>query len=162
MTVSTTTRALLGGISRAAPKLNFAEPPARLPTPKEKSRPASRPHRLLDVGGGSGGYLALHRGKHRRMSRILAGVFCSISCFAMSLPAEPQDSSSQAHNSAQQTNATQPPLRALPAPLDGIFPSSEYLGPTPLIGVPDTDPVWPLTEALWDASPTFKKTKIKV
>jgi hypothetical protein len=29
-------KGLLGRISRAAPKLNFAEPPARLSTPKEK------------------------------------------------------------------------------------------------------------------------------
>ena len=152
----------MGGISGAAPKLNFAEPPAKLPTAKEKESTGFATTSFARRRRRLGGYLALHRGKHRRMSRIIAGVFCSISCFAVSLPAEPQDSSSQAHNSAQQTNATQPPRRALPAPLDGIFPSSEYLGPTPLIGVPDTDPVWPLTKALWDASPTFKKTKIKV
>jgi hypothetical protein len=30
--------------------------------------------------------------------------------------------------------------RALPAPLDGIFPGSDYLGPTSLISVLDTDP----------------------
>jgi hypothetical protein len=55
-----------------------------------------------------------------------------------------------------------PPRRANPAPLDGIFPSSEYIGPSPLIGVPDTDPVYPLTEALWRLSPTLKESRIKV
>jgi hypothetical protein len=55
-----------------------------------------------------------------------------------------------------------PDRRAKPAPLDGIFPSSEYIGPTPLIGVPDTDPVYPMTEALWRLSPALKESRIKV
>jgi putative OmpL-like beta-barrel porin-2 len=46
------------------------------------------------------------------------------------------------------------------APLDAVFPGSEYLGPT--IGVPDTDPVWPLTKALWEAFPGLKNERIKV
>ena len=50
--------------------------------------------------------------------------------------------------------------RAQPAPFDGVFPGTEYLGP--VIGVTDTDPVWPLTKALWDASPGLKKARIKV
>src|SRR5215471_1170732 len=54
-----------------------------------------------------------------------------------------------------------PSRRAEPAPLDGIFPGSDYLGPTPLIGVPDTDPVYPLTKALWRLSPALKKARIK-
>jgi len=81
---------------------------------------------------------------------------------APAVGAEPQDASSQTPVQAQQPAPPAPARRALPAPLDGIFPSSEYLGPSPLIGVPDTDPVWPLTQALWDAWPSFKKTKIKV
>jgi hypothetical protein len=52
--------------------------------------------------------------------------------------------------------------RALPAPLDGVFPGSDYLSPTPLIGVPDTDPVYPLTRVLWAVSPALKNAKIKV
>ncbi len=52
--------------------------------------------------------------------------------------------------------------RALPAPLDGIFPGSDYLGPTPLIGVPDTDPVYPLTKAVWAIAPPLKDARIKV
>jgi len=59
-------------------------------------------------------------------------------------------------------NHDEPRRRALPAPLDGIFPSSEYLGPTPLIGVPDTDPIYPLTKALWSAFPTLERARIKV
>jgi len=59
-------------------------------------------------------------------------------------------------------NSEQPRRRALPAPLDGVFPSSEYLGPTPLIGVPDTDPVYPLTKALWSAFPALERARIKV
>jgi len=55
-----------------------------------------------------------------------------------------------------------PDRRSKPAPLDGIFPSSEYIGPTPLIGVPDTDPVYPMTEALWRLSPALKESRIKV
>src|SRR5258708_26149179 len=45
-----------------------------------------------------------------------------------------------------QTNNSEPQRRALPAPLDGVFPGTDYLGPTPLIRVPDTDPVYPLTK----------------
>jgi hypothetical protein len=43
---------------------------------------------------------------------------------------------------------TEPPGRAFRAPLDGIFPSSDDLGPTPLIGVPDTLEV--LTSLPWN------------
>jgi Putative beta-barrel porin-2, OmpL-like. bbp2 len=56
----------------------------------------------------------------------------------------------------------EPKRRALPAPLDGIFPGSDYLGPTPLIGVPDTDPVYPLTKALWYVAPALKNARIKL
>src|SRR5260221_349710 len=46
-----------------------------------------------------------------------------------------------------QTNNSEPQRRALPAPLDGAFPGTDYLGPTPLIGVPDTDPAYQPTKA---------------
>jgi len=61
-----------------------------------------------------------------------------------------------------QTNNSEPQRRALPAPLDGVFPGTDYLGPTPLIGVPDTDPVYPLTKAIWSIAPALKDAKIKV
>jgi len=65
-------------------------------------------------------------------------------------------------SSDTKSSGEQPARRALPAPLDGIVPGSEYLGPTPLIGVPDTDPVYPLTKALWSIFPTLKTARIKV
>jgi Putative beta-barrel porin-2, OmpL-like. bbp2 len=96
------------------------------------------------------------------MIGTLTRLFCSISCSVIYLVAQPQAPSSQTQNPGQPPNASQPPRRALPAPLDDIFPSVEYLGPSPLIGVPDTDPTWPLTKALWDAYPALERTKIKV
>lgn len=74
---------------------------------------------------------------------------------------QPQPQSAAASNPTS-TTSQEPARRALPAPFDGIFPSSEYLGPTPLIGVPDTDPVYPLTKALWSLFPTLKAARIKV
>src|SRR6476660_1432932 len=60
----------------------------------------------------------------------------------------------QSESAANETSAPQK-RRALPAPLDPLFPGSEYLGPTPLIGVPDTDPEYPLEKALWSAFPAL-------
>ncbi|HYW73091.1 MAG TPA: outer membrane beta-barrel protein [Pyrinomonadaceae bacterium] len=65
-------------------------------------------------------------------------------------------------STAPASSSKEPPRRANPAPLDGVFPSTEYIGPSPLIGVPDTDPVYPLTDALWRLSPALKKARIKV
>src|SRR5262245_63383478 len=56
-------------------------------------------------------------------------------------------------STAPASSSKEPPRRANPAPLDGVFPSTEYIGPSPLIGVPDTDPVYPLTKAVWNLSP---------
>ena len=52
------------------------------------------------------------------------------------------------------------PRRAKPAPFDAIFPSSEYLGPT--IGVPNTDPIYPLNKALWKEIPSLEKNNIRI
>ena len=68
----------------------------------------------------------------------------------------PETSSSPAAETAE----VDPPRRANPAPFDAVFPGTEYIGP--VIGVTDTDTIWPLTKALWDASPGLKKAKIKV
>jgi hypothetical protein len=66
-------------------------------------------------------------------------------------------------SAATETSAPQEQKRrALPAPLDPLFPGSEYLGPTPLIGVPDTDPEYPLDKTLWSAFPALKANRIKV
>jgi hypothetical protein len=68
----------------------------------------------------------------------------------------------QSDSASGQTSVPQEPKRrALPAPLDPVFPGSEYLGPTPLIGVPDTDPEYPLEKALWSAFPALKTQRIK-
>ncbi len=96
--------------------------------------------------------------KHSGKKGMVTGLICSIA-LSVNLLAKPQDSPSQATTSQEASAATEPARRALPAPLDGIFPGSDYLGPTPLIGVPDTDPVWPLTKALWDASPGAQESK---
>jgi len=69
----------------------------------------------------------------------------------------------QSDSAASEPSAPQEQKRrALPAPLDPLFPSSDYLGSTPLIGVPDTDPEYPLEKALWSAFPARKAHRIKV
>jgi len=60
------------------------------------------------------------------------------------------------------TNSEMLERRALPAPLDWAFPGSDYLGPTPLIGVPDTDPLYPLTKAVSAIAPALKDARIKI
>ena len=69
---------------------------------------------------------------------------------------QPQQETTTAVTSNDSSPSQEPARRALPAPLDGIFPGSDYLGPTPLIGVPDTDPVYPLTNLLWSSAPPLK------
>jgi Putative beta-barrel porin-2, OmpL-like. bbp2 len=64
--------------------------------------------------------------------------------------------------SAAPAGSQEPQRRAFPSALDGIFPGSDYLGPTPLMGVPDTDPVYPLTKAVWAIAPALKEARIKV
>lgn len=56
--------------------------------------------------------------------------------------------------------AAEPTRRANPAPFDPIFPSTEYLGPT--IGVPNTDPIYPLNQLLWKNSPLLKDNNIRI
>ncbi len=61
---------------------------------------------------------------------------------------------------ATQIYADKPFRRAMPAPFDSIFPSSEYLGPT--IGVPNTDPIFPLTNLLWKGLPGTQRNDIRI
>ena len=75
--------------------------------------------------------------------------------------ATPQETTAAA-TSADTTTSQEPERRALPVAFDGVFPGSDYLGPTPLIGVPDTDPVYPLTKAVWAIAPSLKDARIKV
>ena len=56
-----------------------------------------------------------------------------------------------------------PERRAPPAPLDPVFCMTDYIGAagTIPIGVPDTDPAWPLQRVIWKACPLLKKYRIK-
>lgn len=65
-----------------------------------------------------------------------------------------------ATNTAKMTKETDPPRRALPAAFDSVFPSTEYLGPT--LGVPNTDPVFPMTKELWKTFPQLEKNDIRI
>jgi Putative beta-barrel porin-2, OmpL-like. bbp2 len=56
---------------------------------------------------------------------------------------------------------SEPPRRALPSPLDPVFAMTEYPG-GPLIGVPDTDPVFPMESIIYKALPILKKNRIKI
>src|SRR5580704_6298483 len=94
------------------------------------------------------------RNSERRNRFFIGSFFIYVllifSIFAMRVHGqEPQQGTTTAVTSNDSSVSQEPARRAMPAPLDGIFPSSDYLGPTPLIGVPDTDPVYPLTNLLW-------------
>lgn len=54
--------------------------------------------------------------------------------------------------------------RCLPAAFDPVFPSTEYIGVSGqvAIGVPDTDPIYPLEKAIYQACPNLKKARIKI
>lgn len=65
-----------------------------------------------------------------------------------------------ADNRQPPLNKPQPERRAKPAPFDSIFPMTEYLGPT--IGVPNSDPIYPSTAALWKSIPLLKQEDIRV
>lgn len=84
-------------------------------------------------------------------------IFFNIPSFAESL-AKPSLQSSAAKAPTKKTS--EPKRRAKPAPFDSIFPSSEYLGPT--IGVPNTDPIYPLTKWFWGALPGLKEKDIRI
>ncbi|MDR3615064.1 MAG: outer membrane beta-barrel protein [Candidatus Obscuribacterales bacterium] len=51
--------------------------------------------------------------------------------------------------------------RALPAPLDPVFPSTEFVG-QPVIGVPDTGRTYALEEAIYKKCPALKKARIQI
>jgi hypothetical protein len=79
-------------------------------------------------------------------------------CSAEGGMATGKDNKEKIVNGSAQTS--EPERRALPAPLDPIFPFTEYIGPT--IGVPDTDPTYPLNRVAWRAFPKLEKAKIKI
>ena len=79
----------------------------------------------------------------------------SLHSFA-SEPSAPSSSKGSPSSSKVEESAR----RAKPAPFDAIFPSAEYLGPT--IGVPNTDPIFPLTKLLWKAIPKLEENNIRI
>jgi len=107
---------------------------------------------------------------HRARTVFLAFQRVFLACFVGFLrllstePAQcgqPQEADA-AVTSNDSPQSAEPARRASPVPLDGVFPGSDYLGPTPLIGVPDTDPVYPLTKAVWAVAPRLKGARVKV
>jgi hypothetical protein len=97
--------------------------------------------------------------------RVIFFIYVTVSLLLFAAAARggatPQETTAAA-TSTDATTSQEPERRALPAALDGVFPGSDYLGPTPLIGVPDTDPVYPLTKAVWAIAPSLKDARIKV
>ncbi len=76
----------------------------------------------------------------------------SLNCFA--------EEPSVAPSNIGSPSSKEPARRAKPAPFDAIFPSTEYLGPT--IGVPNTDPIFPLTKILWKDFPKLEENNIRI
>lgn len=79
-----------------------------------------------------------------------------ILCFPFTVIAEP----AKQKTSQVQTQPPEPKRRAKPAPFDSIFPSTEYLGPT--IGVPNSDPVYPINKFIWTAIPALERKNIRI
>ncbi|PJE13589.1 hypothetical protein [Legionella sp.] len=79
-----------------------------------------------------------------------------ILCFPFTVIAEP----AKQKTSQVQTQPPEPKRRAKPAPFDSIFPSTEYLGPT--IGVPNSDPVYPINKFIWKAIPALERKNIRI
>jgi len=87
------------------------------------------------------------------LNRLGILFFTVIICFV----SQPSVAIDDSNTSAAQT---EPERRAKPAPYDDIFPSPEYSGPT--IGVPNTDPIFPLTKLLWKEIPKLKEKDIRI
>lgn len=83
--------------------------------------------------------------------RSIGALLGSTVCCAILVAADPPSPQTQT-----------PQRRALPTPLDEVFPYTDYLGPSPLIGVPDTGPDWPMTKALWEKYPALKNARIRI
>ena len=109
--------------------------------------------------------MAMNRTQNRGLIHFLFVIYVSslLSVGAEKVRCQQIRQETSAKVSDDDSSPSQDPVRrALPAPLDGIFPGSEYLGPTPFIGIPDTDPAYPLTRAIWSVAPALKNAKIKV
>lgn len=75
----------------------------------------------------------------------------------------PSSSAGSAVAPFQPSNA-EPKRRSYPAPLDPVFCMTEYIGNagTLPIGVPDTDPEFPLEKQIYKLIPELKKHRIKI
>lgn len=82
--------------------------------------------------------------------------------FADQSPENSKDTATQSNQkkSKSKKKDEEPKRCALPVPFDSIFPSTEYLGPT--LGVPNTDPIYPLTKNLWKDYPWLKNNDIRI
>ena len=99
-------------------------------------------------------------------------VLSSLNCFAKEtqLPIlNPKISSDPKHASTSEpkinintiaVDISHSTRRAKPAPFDAIFPSTEYVGP--IIGVPNSDPVYPLNRRLWRVLPQLEDKNIRI
>lgn len=99
----------------------------------------------------------------KKISLVVLCVFLTthvINSFAAEPPKKSEPIPKQAKKKTTSAENQEPKRRAMPAPFDAIFPSSDYLGPT--IGVPNTDPIYPLTKNLWQAYPKLKAKDIRV
>ena len=68
------------------------------------------------------------------------------------------------NSTSGQSTDSAPKRRGYPAPLDPVFPSAEWLGcaGTMDIGIPDTDPEYPLEKQIYKILPALKKNRIKM
>ena len=99
---------------------------------------------------------------NRRFIISISILLCAIPCFSKAGTTESITAPSSLQEPLNTENNINPePLRrAKPAPLDAIFPSTEYPGPT--IGVPDSDTLYPLTKLLWNDLPNVAKNNIRL
>lgn len=94
-----------------------------------------------------------YKSKFRMLLFIGMGCY-NFSTFAVNPP------KLSAQNQLNEIQSTTPERRAKPAPYDAIFPNTEFLGPT--IGVPNTDPIFPLTKYLWKEFPKLEERNIRI
>src|SRR5260221_6490088 len=98
---------------------------------------------------------------HRARTVFLAFQRVFLACFVgflRLLSTEPAQCGQPQEADAAVTSNDSPPSaeparRGSPVPLDGRFPRSDYPGPTPLLRVSGTEPVYPPTQAGWATAP---------
>lgn len=75
-----------------------------------------------------------------------------------------QDPDAKVTGPIPSSSPAEPRRRAYPAPLDPVFPMTEWIGSagTLPIGVPDTDPEYPLEKAIYKIAPQLRQHRIKI